>query len=333
MDWTDGSECGNGCDRKDWNDRGCGSLRCDWSDGNHRSNGICRSGRYGRSDRHVRTDWNDGSNGRNRLVGSHGTDGYQRAGWSHGTHRSDGPNGTHRVVGSHGTHGAYGNPRTYGMDRTHGTQRSHGCDGILRDRSQGSNPDADRTAWSLWNHRTGRGSWIDGMGGANGKHGLSWSPWAVGTDGTGLYGTRWASVAVINNRVRRHHWTHRTSLGEDGNDRSHRTDRTDRLGGTNGLDGTDRLDGSNGQSGSPRRDGTCHRNDWTDRTSIELSGLSHLKSPSECNRVVQRSLCWSHCNDKHPPLGSLRGDWTPACPGLFGHNAHPNRDSGVSRVL
>ena len=331
MDRTHGSECRNGCDRTDRTDRTGREGGCDRTDGNQRSDGVCRTDRYGRS---LGDDWanrNDGSNRRNRVDGTHGTHRCRRANWSHGGNGGKGSNGSDGMDGTHGTHGTHGSPRTHRMDRKLRRHRSHGNDRVLLLGSNGSNPDPDRSTWGLWNHWTDGGSGDDRREWADGRHRLSWSPWTDGVDGCSLDGTRWASP-VVNDWGRRLHWTHRTSLG-DGCDGSNGVDGTDRLDGVDGTDGTDRLDGVDGVDGTDRLDGTCHRDDWTDGTSIELSSLSHLKSPSECNRLVQRSHHWSHCNDKLPPLRSLRAEWTPACPGLFGHNAHPNRDSGVSRVL
>jgi hypothetical protein len=88
---------------------------------------------------------------------------------------------------------------------------------------------------------------MDGMEGTDGEHGLSWSPWTDGVDGCGVFRTPGASLAVVNHRAPRHHWTHRASFDDDGDDRVHGQNGTDRLDGTNGLDGADRLDRSNGR--------------------------------------------------------------------------------------
>ena len=313
-------------------DGGHGSNGCHWTDGQHGTDGSCWTCRCDRTFGHDWAHWNHRSNRCNGTDGSNGTHRCHWAHWSHVGHRGNGSNGGNGSDRSNGTDGAHRSPRTHGMDREFRRHRSYRRDGVLLFGSNGSNANPNRSARGLWSHRTGGGSGINRMGWSDGKHGLSWTDWTNGVDGSSLDGTRWASP-VVNDWGRRPHWTHRTSLDEDGDDRGHRNDRTDRLDGVDGTDGTDRLDGVDGVDGTDRLDGTCHRDDWPDGTSVELSSLSHLKSPSECNRLVQRSHHWSHCNDKLPPLRSLRAEWTPASPGLLGLNAHPNRDSGVSRVL
>lgn len=200
-----------------------GSIGCHWTDGATRTDGGCWTCRC---DRTLGCDWAHWNHRSNRCNGTDGSNGTHRchwANWSHVGHGGNGSNGGNGTDGSDGTDGAHRNPRTHGMDREFGRHRSHGHDRVLLFGSNGSNPDPDRSARGLWNHRTGGGPGIDRMEWSDGKHGLSWTDRTDRSHGAERYRTPWSSSGVDDNRVHGPHWTHGPSLDDDGCDWTHRT--------------------------------------------------------------------------------------------------------------